>query len=798
MEPLIKKSFKRNPELKEFLAPLHIGTAPDMHMERFRTGIDNLHIDVVLSRKFHSALTNLVSRMIQEELARQGYSEAGKFPDNSDFERFRDVYRGLWEGVLEQSNRGSPATDLAKLLQLSLLKTLLNIPAQVIADLRRQLHKELENKSSRVDPGRSLELHERLVTIAKHEAGIRYRTLRRLFKLVQQLESKELRKIRKSILGVSWVLPKTLLFNPLLHLQDLSNENSFVNHYPIVCMDREGEGYFVLTNRIFCEQFAEYVADWCQPYLPENAEMSAEAGVPLRRHEWRRGFAEFVDGQRLLKQTIQEEEFRECRSSWLDSPKNIDQIFRRPSSSTWFSGFGSKDNATTSGKPSDDWERFQQRMTQEIHRRLYKAGVLRRVIASYRTPRLHRQLNEKVSVRDIYQYLVGDLPRRKLVQHLSLNNAAETDEILRALDTVLHYIQRLPEHKQLEYTGRYLKDFLSFRRDLKLAHFAHQQMSCLRLMSDAENISLSRDNGSLYEFRLRSDAEPLEQRIRAHVVLKADIRGSTEITQELMQKRLNPATHFSLNFFGPITKLIERYNAEKVFVEGDALILAVLDTGELGGQSMIVANACGLACEILAVMELQNRQHQNHELPRLELGLGIAFNDAAPAYLYDDRRKIMISPAINQADRLSSCAAELRRNTAWRRSNRHRVEVMRTTTDEQDRQRLLRYNVNGINLDAGAFARLQKELVMHKVRLQSRSGSSHYYHAGRFIDRQGTAHWLVVREAPLKVLSPDYSVKEAEGSPEYFYEVVNDNQLMERVKSKLRSPRNNAQPYSKT
>ena len=106
-----------------------------------------------------------------------------------------------------------------------------------------------------------------LVTIAKHEAGIRYRTLRRLFKLVQQLESKELRKIRKSILGVSWVLPKTLLFNPLLHLQDLSNENSFVNHYPIVCMDREGEGYFVLTNRIFCEQFAEYVADWCQPYL---------------------------------------------------------------------------------------------------------------------------------------------------------------------------------------------------------------------------------------------------------------------------------------------------------------------------------------------------------------------------------------------------------------------------------------------------------------------------------------------------------------------------------------------------
>ncbi len=83
------------------------------------------------------------------------------------------------------------------------------------------------------------------------------------------------------------------------------------------------------------------------------------------------------------------------------------------------------------------------------------------------------------------------------------------------------------------------------------------------------------------------------------MVLKADIRGSTEITHQLMQKRLNPATHFSLNFFGPITKLLERFNAHKVFVEGDALILSVLDTGGMGGQSMIVAYACGLACQIL-------------------------------------------------------------------------------------------------------------------------------------------------------------------------------------------------------
>jgi len=457
MEPIVKKFFNRNPEPAEFLASLHLVPSPDLNLNRFRTGIDNLHIDVALSRKFQTALANLVSGMVQEELARHGYSEAGKFPDNSDFDRFRDAYRGLWEAVLEQANRDVSLIDLARLLQLSLLKILLGAPDQTITDLRRQLHRDVE-KPSRADPGRAMELHERLVAIAKHEAGIRYRTLRRLFKLVQQLESKELRKVRKSILGTSWVLPKTLLFNPLLHLQDLNKESYLANHYPIVCMDRQQDGYFVQTNRLFCEQFADYIADWCLPEQDQPAATSDGAGLRLRQRERYGSFTAFLDGQHLLEQAMREEEYVHCRCSWLDSPKNLEQIFRRPAASSWFGGFGAKENSPRERQQPDGWLEFQQRMAQELHRRLTKAGMLQRIIASYRTPRLHRQLNEKVSIRDIYFYLVGELPRRKLVQHLNLASSTETDEALRALDAVLHYIQRLPTQKQLEYTGRYLKE----------------------------------------------------------------------------------------------------------------------------------------------------------------------------------------------------------------------------------------------------------------------------------------------------------------------------------------------------
>jgi class 3 adenylate cyclase len=354
------------------------------------------------------------------------------------------------------------------------------------------------------------------------------------------------------------------------------------------------------------------------------------------------------------------------------------------------------------------------------------------------------------------------------------------------MDVVLSYIRRMPTAKQQDYALRYLKDFLTFRRDLKLAYYSYQQMSRLKVLQDVDSIKLSRDNGSLYEFRLGREIEGGELRTKAHVVLKADVRGSTEITRQLIGKRLNPATHFSMNFFGPITKLLGRFGAQKVFVEGDALILTVIESGDVGTQAMTVANACGLARQILSVMEAQNSQNRTYELPKLELGLGIAFCSDAPAYLYDERRRIMISPAINQADRLSSCSVELRKDTSWQRSRRHRVEVMRVGQKQGNHAaRRLRFNVNGIELDQPAFMKLKSEMVLRKVLLNGRSGETHYYHVGRFMDRLGTCHWLVVREAGTKLWQDGQLTLDSTDDEDLFYEVITDADLIGRVKARL-------------
>ncbi|MBT3047166.1 MAG: hypothetical protein AB2599_15065 [Candidatus Thiodiazotropha sp.] len=778
------------PDVGEFVAPLRSSAAPHCQLDLFQIGIDNHHIDVALSHQFRTTLANFVQKIVYEDLTRHGWVKMDAPPSGSDVEAFKSIYRSMMQGALEQVHRDAAVRDLLKLLHLVLLKLLLESPSVVIAGLRDKLDQD-GNQPVGTHSGRALELHERIVTLARLEPGIRYRTLRRVFKIVQRLESKELRKLRKSVVGSSWALSKQLLFNPLLHLPNLSTEEFIINHYPLLCVDRDHANYFDMTNRIITNTYRDYLPPWAQAPNRDTANRGGGdgQGFMIRDRELHSGFSEFLEGQRMLERSLSEAEFKQIDVSWLDVPRNIDILLQRPSGDTggWFSR--GKSEGKKSPWKSQECEDARRELQSQLLKQLDKAGLVHRAIAAYRTPRLHRQLNGQISIKDIYRFLAGDLPRRTLVKRL-VNTPDKGSSALKALDVVLGYIRRMPASKQQDYGIRYVKDFLTFRRDLKLAYYTYQQMSHLRVLQDGESIKLSRDNGSLYEFRLGRDPDSQDQ-VKAHVILKADIRGSTEITRQLIEKRLNPATHFSMNFFGPITKLLERFGAQKVFVEGDALILAVMETGRITTQALTVANACGLARKILSVTDAQNSQNRVHNLPKLELGLGIAFSNDAPAYLYDEQQKIMISPAINEADRLSSCSAELRHDTSWRRSKRHRVEVFKEGGEEgeADTPIRIRYNVNGIELTESAFIKLKSEMVLHKLKIHSRSGEPHYYHVGRFVDRQGSSHWLVVRQGAVKVWHGGGIEENRDTRDDYFYEIITDTNLVGRVKDKLHSRR---------
>ena len=164
-----------------------------------------------------------------------------------------------------------------------------------------------------------------------------------------------------------------------------------------------------------------------------------------------------------------------------------------------------------------------------------------------------------------------------------------------------------------------------------------------------------------------------------HIILKADIRESTTLTRTLFERGLNPASYFSLNFYEPINKLLPKYSATKVFIEGDAVILAMFE--HEGMTEFGVARCCMLAREIIDIVNGYNEKSTAAGLPALELGIGICFQDSAPMYLMDGSSRIMISKALNESDRLSGCTKGARRFVG-RRSVPFNVFSFQTVDDK--------------------------------------------------------------------------------------------------------------------
>lgn len=261
---------------------------------------------------------------------------------------------------------------------------------------------------------------------------------------------------------------------------------------------------------------------------------------------------------------------------------------------------------------------------------------------------------------------------------------------------------------------------------------------------------------------------------------------------ELRNRGLNPASHFSLNFFTPLNELIEVYGAGKVFIEGDAVILSIMEHAEALEHQFDVARICGLAKRLLSMVQAQNDLCRKDGLPELELGIGLVFQDEPPMLLYDGNNQIMISSAIGKADRLSSCSWMLRKHRS-QHGNTFYTNVDIYEIPEGDPLRgekgevHLRYNLNGIELDQPAFVKLQSEIALQRldVDLPGDEEPTTIY-TGRYPDLKGAMQRVVVREGRMRLLDKKHP-KLGEMTQSLFYEVVTNDVVLEKVTEALKT-----------
>jgi hypothetical protein len=357
----------------------------------------------------------------------------------------------------------------------------------------------------------------------------------------------------------------------------------------------------------------------------------------------------------------------------------------------------------------------QRAITTEWMETLEEAGIMDYAVAAYETVPILNDYGAVVSPQQLKCALILKNELRKVEEVLGTHDRRPLDKLHAAVQRV----RSAGKTERLRYAAKYFIDLSRFHRDLRKMEVLERMLDSINVVSNDRLRELSEINGTLYAYQLPEEQKPEEQRVNHHVVLKADIRDSSFLTRSLLERGLNPASFFSLNFFEPVNKLLPKYGAEKVFIEGDAVILTMLE--HEGQRDFGVSRTCMLASEILNVVRAYNSASTENGLPPLEIGIGIAYQNSAPLYLMDGAHRIMISDALNLSDRLSACHKRARRHVKGTDPICN-VFVFQTVDEQAAADALedflLSYNVGGIHLPRAAFEKMQDEISLEARTLE--------------------------------------------------------------------------------
>jgi len=385
---------------------------------------------------------------------------------------------------------------------------------------------------------------------------------------------------------------------------------------------------------------------------------------------------------------------------------------------------------------------------------LEQFGMMQHVIAAYEVVPILPEYSPPINAQQLKNALIQRAERLRVEELLEAHGKLSVDAMHDAIKRVLG----CRGAERAKVAGRFLADFIRYHRDVRKLEALTAAMDRVNVITNPKVRELSAINNTLYEFVLPDEQTVSEEKVLGHVVLKADLRDSSHVTRTLFERGLNPASYFSLNFYEPVNRLLPLFGAEKVFIEGDAVILALFE--HQGDAQLAVARCCVLAREIIGVVRAYNEKSRQAGLPTLELGIGIAYLDSAPLYLMDGATRVMISPALNQSDRLSSCSRMARRSLA-KTPRQFNVFSFQSADDprngDEPEELLVRYNIGGVHLDQAAFDKLRQEISLRADHLQMPmlwGREPVRLHSGMVPLPSGGFQKLVVREGRVAQVDP--------------------------------------------
>ena len=770
-----------------------------INFDAFSKGIDNVHIDVRLSPKFQAQVARKIGALI--DLEARGLKAGGL--TRQDWEEYRSTYAKMLEATVHRA-KTSGGVPLIQLVQVGTIKFVIS-RVQAELELLRQNMRGSMGSGGDANDSQRIEMTERLAWLARNRARLRYKITQQLFAPLMKTEEGALGELRQSVMGQRWSLPEEVLGNPLLQADVPFDEEVQMKQYVLLphgqAQDEEAAYSFAALDQQLPDIFrpekpaneleaalakAEQAHHTVAGQLAGLKKKQAKAKKPAQIEALTKQVAEVEAKAQQAAEELgrQQAQYLKEHYAWADVPANVDLLFDTSlTRERMAKAKRAKDKKQVAELKAQ--LQFQKHLRAVAERYFRRTPLLSQALAAYEIVPCYKEYLGALTASELHQFVADRRSRKGLLAKIKDKKVKGQALSPKSLLQAVQRVEALSWKQERDYLTRFLRDVLTFRRDLANYQLIQQAMGRIELQEDPKNIRLSRANNTLFEFYGTGEEGTVAQTILNHVILKADVRGSTTMVAELRKRGLNPASHFGLHFFEPLNEMLQTYGANKVFIEGDAVILSLMEYEGVVEHHYSVARMCGIAKRMLGMVQAQNAACRKDGLPELELGTGIVYSEEPPAFLYDGNNEIMISSAIGKADRLSSCSWMLRKERAKRPRMLTSVDIYEIPEGDPLRGEKgevhLRYNLNGIELDEDGFFKLQTELTMQEVEIQLPGDDSPTsFYVGRYPDLKGALHQVVVRQGRIRLLDkthPQFGLPTAD----VFYEVVTDDEILQLV-----------------
>lgn len=809
---------------------LGVSEEPSFHLKSYNVtipmgslaiGVDNIHHDVFLSPKFVQAAKDYLFDLIRQATkAKYFVGIELRSVKSLDHTAFRKLLTEVMQSALTQA-KYQKNIEIDLLFRLGLLKFLTEELTNQFGNLILEGKEWIRQRGEFFE--RSQQAHVIKARLSELQS-VRRRIIRGVGQQVAQMvvdaEENVILKVRRALFGEDYATLYELLKNRIIFLDNGKDDVYFLENYVLLGNYSRDPDRFEAMDALFqdflCEAGVTVGQDpaFNEANQAHNAVLEQVAGMRAEivsleeqrenlRKRLERGDSflnKFVKSKAPsdLKASLNDIEMRlkhqeyklEEMAPLVDAAKQKLDFFNKDYKGRLGDYLNEPENAKrlfdASASERDAAERT--RLLARLVERLEQQEVLYHVLASYEIRPIAKDYCPPLHLQQLRKALVNKEDMKPVEQALKHVPAKQLS--VKPIEEMSRKIRRYSKEEVQGLVLQFATDFLRLRRDLRDAEHLTACMERVNLVTTEQVRELSRMNNKLYECVLPDEATGQTDQVLSHVIIKADVRGSTRMTQDLLARGLSPASHFSLNLHEPVKKLLDRYGAKKVFIEGDAVILAIFETESTRTYARAVAKACVLSRQILAVCNSYNDSAAASDLPALEIGIGVAYQGSAPTYWTDGDSKIMISKALNLSDRLSGCAKLARRMLAGQKTHfrvYQYLTAMEGASAEELDEFLVRFNMNGIELNEEGFQKLSEEISLDSIetKLDMPWGKERVtLHYGE-VPLGESVELIVLRKGLARELLPDGKTGAPSTHP--YYEVCTSGKLYDLVAALIRS-----------